>query len=183
LLNRQCGIDAFALVLKLTPDPHPYSFGESFPRALLSVIPKVLWPSKPRYLPSREFERDYMGMPEAYDGHSSPHLAPDLYSNFSYAGVVGGMVLLGALYKCFYLLCTPGPNNPSGVFFYAIFLPATIHYLENNVGYSIRALPEVAAFIGGAALFIGVRYSGNKQEKRCLPNVTITDYSPADSRA
>ena len=98
MLSRQAGVDALALVVKFTPHPQPYGWGASFVKAIISAaVPRVLWPDKPIYDSSREFEQGYMGMSYEYEGHSSMHTTADLYRNFGYFGVAAGMMLFGPL--------------------------------------------------------------------------------------
>jgi hypothetical protein len=160
MLERQAGIDALALVMQRTPDPIPFAYGESILRAASAAfIPRQVWPDKPLYTPSREYEHDYMGMPSTYDGHASPHLVADHYHNLWLPGVVLGMGLFGGISRSFYRFCSPGPGTPVGVFIYAIFLPDIFHYLEGNIGYAIVELPRIVLVVALSAAFIGVRYS------------------------
>jgi hypothetical protein len=159
MMDRQAGVDAVALVVKYTPNPQRFRHGDSFINALLAAsVPRQLWPGKPIYNPSRDFEQNYMGMPRDFQGMSSPHLISDLYQNFGIVGVVAGMYLFGAFLKWFYLSCSPGPHNAVGVFFYGGLFLIFAHLMEAVIGTILVQFPRALLLSLLAALFIGVRF-------------------------
>jgi oligosaccharide repeat unit polymerase len=129
LMRRQFGVDALALVMKYTPDRRPFGHGESY----LSIpeqtfVPRQLWKDKPIYIPTDEFERDYLGVPPG--GFTSMHVISDLYQNFNVLGVVGGLFLIGIVFQLLYLSCSLGSRNGVRVLAYAMLLPVLVHALE-----------------------------------------------------
>lgn len=158
MMNRQVGVDALALSVKMTPSPQPFGLGRSYLDAFVAAfIPRQLWPNKPVYDAGREFEQKYLAMPTFYNGHTSAHLIGDFYRNFSFIGLIVGTALLGISYRWLYLFCSPGSQNPAGVFIYALLLPRFFHYMEGDVGYILVNGSRLAILVFAAALLIGLR--------------------------
>ena len=159
MFDRQAGIDALAVVMKYTPNPRPFGYGASVIDAFISAtIPRQLWPAKPLFDPSRDFEQNYLSMPSYYHGHTSCQLAADLYQNMGLPGVFLGMLIFGIFVKWLYLFCAPGRNRPAGVFFYAFLLPLVSYWTAITVGYFVIFLPRTLLLSVAAAMFLGVTY-------------------------
>ncbi len=129
LMRRQFGADALALVMKYTPERRAFGYGSSY----LTVpeqtfVPRQLWKDKPIYIPTDDFERDYMGVPPG--GFSSMHVISNLYQNFNIFGVVGGMFVIGVAFQFLYACCAPMRRNGIRLFAYALLLPGLVHALE-----------------------------------------------------
>jgi hypothetical protein len=130
-MRRQFGVDALALVIKYTPERRPFGFGASYltiPEQAL--LPRQLWRDKPIYIPTDDFERDYLGVPPG--GFTSMHVISNLYQNFHLFGVVAGCFALGVGFQLFYLGCAPWTRNGMRVFAYALLLPGMVHALEGE---------------------------------------------------
>jgi len=131
LMRRQFGVDALALVMKYTPDKRPFGYGASYLKIPeQALIPRQLWRDKPIYIPTDDFERDYLGVPPG--GFSSMHVISDLYQNFHLPGVACGFFALGIGFRLFYLCCAPWTANGMRVFVYALLLPGLVHALEGE---------------------------------------------------
>ncbi len=129
LMQRQFGVDALALVMKYTPDRRPFGYGEAY----LSIpeqtfVPRQLWQDKPIYIPTDDFERDYLGMPPG--GFTSMHVISDLYQNFNIFGVIGGFFGIGIFFQLVYLSCAPAQRNGIRILAYAVLMPGLVHALE-----------------------------------------------------
>jgi ABC-type multidrug transport system permease subunit len=99
-----------------------------------------------------------MGEPSNFNGFSSMHLMADLYRNFSFAGVLFGMFILGVLLRFFYLFCSPCRENGTGLFLYAAIFPVIIHSLEIDLGYAIIIVVRAAILAIVVALILGARF-------------------------
>lgn len=129
LMRRQFGVDALALVMKYTPDRRPFGYGQSYlhiPEQ--TFVPRQVWEDKPIYIPTDNFERDYLGVPPG--GFTSMHVISDLYQNFNVPGVVAGFFLIGIVFKLLYLSCAPGTRNGIRILAYAVLMPGLVHALE-----------------------------------------------------
>ncbi len=158
IVDRDAGTDALALIMKYTPHPFPYVYGLHWLEIPLTFVPRQIWKDKPVNMPSAEFETTYLGLPGRFNGFSSIHLIGDLYRNFSFAGVLFGMFLLGALLRFFYLFCSPSRVNGTGLFLYAALFPEIIHSLESDVGYAFINVTRAAALAICVAVFLGARF-------------------------
>jgi O-antigen polysaccharide polymerase Wzy len=158
MVGRNAGTDALAVIMKYTPHPFPYVYGRHWIEVPLTFIPRQIWKDKPINMPSAEFESTYLGLPSKFNGFSSMHLIGDLYRNFSWAGVLCGMFLVGILLRALYLFCSPCRENPSGLFLYAALFPEIIHSLESDLGYAIGIVTRALILTVVAAMFLGVRF-------------------------
>jgi hypothetical protein len=158
-MERENGVDALALTIKYTPERRPFGLGRTyllFP--LQAFVPRQIWPEKPVYHPTDDFERDYLCFPPGVVGFTSMHLISDFYQNFSYFGVIGGFVLMGRLLRSFFSLCVPSPANAAGVFIYAFLLPNMIHLMEGDLVGLAMQLVRWLLLLGCVCALIGVRY-------------------------
>jgi len=129
LMRRQFGVDALALVIKYTPERRPFGYGDSYltiPEQ--TFVPRQLWRDKPIYIPTDDFELDYLGVPPG--GFTSMHVISDLYQNFHLAGIAVGLFLTGLVLRLLYQACAPWARNGIRVFAYAALLPGLVHALE-----------------------------------------------------
>jgi hypothetical protein len=153
---RQTGIDALALIVRYTPENRPYGLGQSYLQAPAQIlIPREIWPNKPVFSPTLEFERDYMGAPEDFFGFTAQHFISDLYQNFHFFGVLGGLFLYGVfLYRCYGIRSNYGV---AGVCAYAIVAPAAVHFLEQDGVSVARGMFRLFLLVGVTLAFLGVR--------------------------
>lgn len=172
-MERENGVDALALTIKYTPERRPFGLGRTyllFP--LQAFVPRQIWPEKPVYHPTDEFERDYLAFPASIVGFTSMHLISDLYQNFAYFGVIGGFVLIGRLLRSFFRFCIPSPANAAGVFIYAFLLPNMIHLMEGDLFGLTMQLIRWLLLLACVCALIGIRY----RRKYIIPR---PEFSPA----
>jgi hypothetical protein len=158
IVDRDAGVDALALIMKYTPRPFPYVYGQHWLELPLTFVPRQIWKDKPVNMPSAEFEATYLGLPSSFNGFSSMHIIADLYRNFYLPGVFCGMFVFGAILRCFYLFCSPSRENCTGMFLYAALFPEIIHSLESDVGYAAINVTRAAALAVLVAFFLGGGY-------------------------
>jgi hypothetical protein len=126
-----CALDAFDTIIAV-PSQFPLRYGGTYVDSLLFVIPRSLWPDKPRsfsfaigqYLFAAETD-----LPPGYIG--------ELYINFHLAGVIGGMYLLGWLLRRAHQWTLSG--DPIALTVYSVLIPYTIAFMGRS-------------FIGGGTL-------------------------------
>jgi hypothetical protein len=163
LMLRDAGVDALALVMKYTPNPFPYTYGKDLLMLPLTFVPRKLWRDKPVSEVGHDFEHEYMGMPEDYIGFSSMHLISDLYRNFYFFGVAGGMFLVGATLRFFYRFASPASRNAAGVFLYAALFPALGRFLEGDIGKVLVEITRSGMLVVATGWLLRVRF------RRLLP--------------
>ena len=91
-------LGVLARTAQLSPQPVPHWGGYTYQRLLWLPVPRVLYPEKPVVEVGQEFGHRY-GLLEPDDRVTSFNLGQlvELFVNFGVVGVVGGMLLLGAL--------------------------------------------------------------------------------------
>ena len=92
---------AACLVMEIFPEREPYRYGQTLLVAVLSPIPRAIWPDKPIGL-GKELTR-YLGTYYAavYDTSKglsiTPTLVGDFYANLGFAGVLIGGLMVGII--------------------------------------------------------------------------------------
>ena len=106
---------AMAVVLDYFPEREPFLLGQTWLALLVTPIPRWIWPAKVDFAPWRDIVFNLVGapIPSSYPA--------TLYANFSWIGVVLGMVLLGTLHHGAYKWLRQHPRDPSVVVLYAVF--------------------------------------------------------------
>jgi hypothetical protein len=74
-----------------------YAQGETLWNALVSLIPRAIWPGKPEFAGSGDLVTRFTGIPFARDTSVGIGHVMELYINFGVPGVFLGSLLLGAL--------------------------------------------------------------------------------------
>ncbi len=157
MMLRDAGVDALALVMKYTPRPFPFAYGKDLIKLPLTFIPRKFWQDKPVNSVGRDFEYQYMGMPADFIGFSSMRLISDLYRNFYFFGVVGGMFLVGAALRWFYRFAAPASRNAAGVFLYAALLPSLGRFLEGDMATVLVEIARSGMLVLATGWILGVR--------------------------
>lgn len=158
MMLRDAGVDALALVMKYTPRPYQFAYGKDLVKLPLSFIPRKFWQDKPVNTAGRDFEYQYMGEPADFIGFSSMHLISDLYRNFYFFGVVGGMFLMGVTLRSFYRYAAPASRNAAGVFLYAALLPSLGRFLEGDVATVLVEITRSCMLVVATSWLMGVRF-------------------------
>ena len=119
-----CALDAFSIIIAV-PNEFPFRYGGTYVDSLLFVIPRSLWPDKPRsfgfgmgqYLFGRDWD-----LPPGYIG--------ELYVNFHIAGIIAGMYLLGILLRRAHQWTLSG--NPVALTVYSVLAPYSIVFMGRS---------------------------------------------------
>ncbi len=87
-----------ARVVQTTPEPIPYWMGETYKPLISKLIPRVFWADKPREDKGNEFGRRYGFLPpNNYEMSINIPWMVELFANFGWLGLLGGMPLFGLL--------------------------------------------------------------------------------------
>lgn len=90
-----------ASVEMLSSGARDHAKGETVLQALVAVIPRALWPSKPVYAGSGDIVSNYTGISFAFGTSVGVGQVMEFYINFGTIGVFVGFLLLGALVGMF----------------------------------------------------------------------------------
>jgi hypothetical protein len=93
------------IIVRDTPDLVPYQGGWSIGYIFLSYIPRVLWPGKPETAIVGQWVTDNYGPGPHVKSSTGPSWIGELYFNFSYPGVIVGMLLLGLFFRVLQEIC------------------------------------------------------------------------------
>ena len=92
-----------------------FMYGEGMEYLLYAFVPRIFWPDKPNVTRGAWFS-EYLGQARTEESATTSlgQTAPgELYWNFGWVGVVGGMILLGALCGKLWKLATPFAERDS----------------------------------------------------------------------
>jgi hypothetical protein len=97
--ERLHGLTSFALIIRYTPERHPYRLGKQFfMTPFMMAIPRLIWPDKPQPAEfTMTFKKLYWGHHEGGTSIATSQLG-GFWSNFGFVGVFLGMWLSGLLY-------------------------------------------------------------------------------------
>lgn len=177
MMLRDAGVDSLALAMKYTPDPFPFAYGKDLMTLPLTFIPRQIWRDKPSISVGSLFEHQYMGMPDNYIGFSSIHLIADLYRNFYFFGVAGGMFLVGVTLRFFYRFASPISRGAAGVFVYAALLPSLGRFLEGDIATIIGELARSCLLVAATGWLLGVRFRRVPLERTIAGNPAPVMYA------
>jgi hypothetical protein len=111
-------LTVLGVIMHTFPERHDYLLGESYYGLVASLVPRWLWPDKGKYFVWRDTAIVYniTGLP-------APTPMPGvLFANFSWAGVVIGMALLGAFHRGLYRYVEDAPSDPGTALIYIAIL-------------------------------------------------------------
>lgn len=141
VLTRFRSIDSIALIADQTPSRFPYAGGESyFYLPAIILVPRLIWPDKPVLDAAAEFTQTYRGLPEEIRSATQLTQVGDLYRNFGWPGVVGGMFAWGLLVAAGTAWYRRNPS-PRVAFVYLFAVPTIL----------LRVEADLPVLIAGAA--------------------------------
>lgn len=93
-----------AYLIDQTPERIPYRLGNTYLPLLLKPVPRAIYPDKPQDVPEfRRVGQSYALLPEGNEINVfKVHQMGEMYINFGIAGVLLGMLILGALCRALY---------------------------------------------------------------------------------
>jgi len=96
-------LSAFAHVIARTPTSVPYWGGATYATLFTSLIPRALYPDKPKKTLGQDYGHRYRFI-APWDTHTSINLEQtvEMFANFGFEGVLAGMFLMGLLYRFSY---------------------------------------------------------------------------------
>jgi len=92
------GLGRMAVIVRDVPERVPYQGGWTIGRVAVSYVPRVIWPEKP-HMGIGQFITDNFGAGAHIKTATGPTVPGEFYLNFGFAGVIGGMFMLGVLLR------------------------------------------------------------------------------------
>jgi len=140
-----------------TPDNVPWANGATYTRLLTNLVPRALWPDKPRENLGNQFGREY-GLLSSIENEMSLNFPwnVEMYANFGAAGAIVGMAIVGALLallEMFFL----APRIVGASYAVGLAIAGPLFFQESNTSLMLGNVPAVILtmwfyfFIGAAA--------------------------------
>jgi hypothetical protein len=143
LIHRLSGHVLLSKVVDRTPSKVPYWYGETYRSTLTNIVPRIIWPAKPREVAGQKFAHRYeMIAPENTRTSINVPWVVEMYANFGKMGVIFGMTLAGtflALMSAFFNRSRMTPLE--FVVGAAIIFPLV--YPASNFSLMIGTLPQL----------------------------------------
>lgn len=96
LIHRLSGHVLLSKVVERTPSTVPYWYGKTYKPAVTNLVPRIIWPEKPREIVGQNFAHRYeMIAPENTTTSINVPWVVEMYANFGRLGVILGMMLAG----------------------------------------------------------------------------------------
>ena len=90
------GLGVTSVIVRETPQIVPYQNGRTVALIFIAPIPRALWPGKPDFTVGQWVTDAYS---HGLDTRTAPTQVGELYFNFGWLGVLGGMLVLGTLIR------------------------------------------------------------------------------------
>jgi hypothetical protein len=146
---------AMALVLHSFPEEHNFLMGRSWLAMVALPIPRWLWPEKADAFVWRDSRIVYnlagARVPTSYLG--------TLYANFSWWGIVLGMLIWGVIQSSFYSWFKRNPTDPTVVLLYAVLL--------TFFGLTVLQMASVTQYV--IPIFLIVRFVAKRARTGAVP--------------
>lgn len=98
--KRLDSLGVLEVIVKDTPERVPYQGGWTIGLIFLSYVPRIVWPNKPG-LTIGTWVMQHYGSALDLQTNLGPTWIGELFFNWGYLGVAGGMLLLGILFRTF----------------------------------------------------------------------------------
>jgi hypothetical protein len=113
VVGRMDCIGAASVLIRDTPGVAPFQNGRTLGLFFVAFIPRAIWPNKPTITIGRYITDVYGSGPEI-DSSTAPTQLGELFINFGYPGIIGGMLFYGiALRIAHELLLRGRPTTPA----------------------------------------------------------------------
>jgi hypothetical protein len=126
VISEFVALDSFATLVSAGPSVFPFRHGGTYLDSILFVVPRKIWPTKPRSF-SFAVGRHMLGV----DSDLPPGSIGEAYINFGLAGVVAVMYLFGLFLRWAHRWTLTG--NPLALTAYSLLAPYLVIFLGRNV--------------------------------------------------
>lgn len=131
----------FAHVVSKSPDDVPYWGGHTYKPLFTAMVPRAIWPDKPRETTGGQFGKRYELLPPISKTSLNLPWHIETYVNFGTLGVVIGMALIGAFLAVLdKLLNAPGRREIEMGIGLGILMPLT--FQDSNFSVMVGTLPQ-----------------------------------------
>jgi hypothetical protein len=140
IVPRSANIDIFADVIRQTPGVVPFWRGDSYVALIGTIVPRFLWPDKPKMELGQAFGHryHYLGARDYHTSVNCPYVI-EFYANFGASGVILGMLLVGLIFGLLEgLVNVPGQPTIHSIAGLVLMLP--LFNIESDFGLNFGGL-------------------------------------------
>ena len=139
-----------AAVISDTPSVSPFMYGETLLPLVTKWVPRIVWPDKPREDLGNRWAKNYnyLGDDDFVTSYNLPWIA-EMYINFSWLGIAGLSVMIGALLGCIHAGVITTACGSAG-FAFSLLISSAFFFPESNISLQIGRVITyvVAAWLG-----------------------------------
>lgn len=129
-------INQSVIFTKIVESKEPLLYGSSFKDFFISLgPPRFIWRDKPMVGGDGNALGHRLGVVSENDRATSigPTIVGDWYMNFGIAGMIGGMAIMGLIWRGIWYYCIPYSSSRSGIMVYGILWVQLIKGLEHSI--------------------------------------------------
>ncbi|PKN56798.1 MAG: hypothetical protein CVU56_14180 [Deltaproteobacteria bacterium HGW-Deltaproteobacteria-14] len=138
-------LTSLALIIRYTPERHPYLWGEPYALLPLDIaVPRLVWPDKPVLRQfTLDFRFDYFKLDRGSRTSVAPSQFGELWANLSLFGLLLGAWVWGRILRFMYaFLYLGGRASLFGKAAYATALPALLSVMETETVTGMAAIAK-----------------------------------------
>jgi len=121
--HRLYGYESLALAIRYTPSEIPYLEGATLNNLAAGLVPRVLWPGKPKIGIGYWFSVNYWGTPPGVPVVPQTITHPgELYIDFGIAGIIVGLAILGLWYRFAWEATRPRESATAALLYTLVFV-------------------------------------------------------------
>jgi hypothetical protein len=121
--HRLYGYESLTLAIRYTPSEIPYLEGATLQNLAAGLVPRVLWPGKPKIGIGYWFSVNYWGTPPGVPIVPQTITHPgELYIDFGIAGVIVGLAILGLWYRFAWEATRPRESATAALLYTLVFV-------------------------------------------------------------
>jgi DNA polymerase III beta subunit, N-terminal domain len=121
--HRLYGYESLTLAIRYTPSENPYLEGATLQNLAAGLVPRVLWPEKPKIGIGYWFSVNYWGTPPGVPVVPQTITHPgELYIDFGIAGLIVGLAVLGFWYRFAWEATRPRESATAALLYTLIFV-------------------------------------------------------------
>jgi len=140
--------DNFVLVLQHIPKRLGFLYGIPYLNLIFFPIPRAIWPGKPIYV-DQILTRELISVGPELNTFT---ILGDFYSNFSWLGIIVGMLSWGVMWRVLYSYLIRNQKRPGAILIYAMaatlgFTSVRASFIEFVTVWGFQVLPVALAII------------------------------------
>lgn len=121
--KRLHGLDSLALIVYSVPNKVPYTYGKDLWLIFAAWIPRAIWPEKPIINLGTRFQQMVVNPDATVQYGISTSLPGSFYWKFGPVGIIGGMLIIGVLWRFLHEYLVEPRDNVSNFLIVGVIFP------------------------------------------------------------